>query len=119
MNSPTKRQHDVLSFVVKFRAERGLSPSLSEIGNGVGIAKHTVLGHVQELEKKGLVTRKFATGRSILPTPAGLSCVPNGLSDAERWEKVAGWLHCWALLDSPKTERRIPSLEELFEKASS
>ncbi len=65
-NELTTQQRRVLQFVEAFSAEHGFSPSLREIGQGVGLANvNAVRGHVQALERKGQISRDADKARSI------------------------------------------------------
>jgi len=74
-NELTAQQRRVLRFVEAFSAEHGFSPSLREIGQGVGLANvNAVRGHVQALERKGRIRRDADKARSIrLAGPPSLS----------------------------------------------
>lgn len=53
----TRRQRDILDFFESYTRANGLSPTLEEIANSLGVNKVTVFGHVAELERKGVLTR--------------------------------------------------------------
>ncbi len=54
----TKRQHEVLSFVVNYTKERGYAPSVREIAEGVGVASPaTVHEHLEALRASGHLRR--------------------------------------------------------------
>jgi repressor LexA len=57
MNTVTPRQMDVLKFIRDYRARRGYSPTMQEIGDYLGLSKVTVFEHVGALERKGLLQR--------------------------------------------------------------
>jgi SOS-response transcriptional repressor LexA len=118
--TPTKRQHEVLCFVSDFTQCNGISPTLVEIGDFLGINKSTVSELVSHLRRKALVFKKEGEPRSIQVTDAGAAFVPDGggESEATRWRQVAGWLHTSARLDEQKTGRRTPSLEELYSRTT-
>jgi repressor LexA len=67
MNGPlTKRQHEMLAFIEEFIEERGYSPSLEEIGEGLGLSSlATVHVHLSNLEKKKRIRRAWNRSRSI------------------------------------------------------
>ena len=109
-----------MCFVADFRSTHGLSPTLKEMAEALEVSKVTIHEHVGELIAKKLMTKKPSTSRSVRLTARGMECVPErGVSEARRWEKVAGWLHTWAMLDARKTGRAIPSLEELYRRSKS
>ncbi len=51
----TNRPEEIVSFISDFRRERGISPTMQEIADGVGLAKATVFHHLKNMEKNGLV----------------------------------------------------------------
>ena len=70
----TKRQKDVLDFLVAFETRNGYSPSFEEIAKGVKLSSlATVHKHVTTLERKGYIRRGYNQSRSIeilqLPKP--------------------------------------------------
>ncbi|MGH9452717.1 MAG: transcriptional repressor LexA [Terriglobia bacterium] len=74
----TRRQKQVLDFLVGFINQKGYSPSFEEIGESMGLSSlATVHKHVETLEKKGFIRRGYNQSRSIdvvaLPGP-----VPGG-----------------------------------------
>lgn len=70
----TKRQKDVLNYLVGFINKNGYSPSFEEIGRSMRLTSlATVHKHLQTLEKKGFIRRGYNQSRSIevlqLPKP--------------------------------------------------
>jgi repressor LexA len=70
----TRRQKNVLDFLVGFINQRGYSPSFEEIGDSLGLSSlATVHKHIENLEKKGFIRRRYNQSRSIdviaLPGP--------------------------------------------------
>ena len=65
MAALTPKQKQVLEFVEAYIADRGLAPTYDEIGEAVGTCKVTVLAHLQQLEKKGLIRRVPYASRAI------------------------------------------------------
>jgi repressor LexA len=62
----TRRQKEVLDFLVGFINKRGYSPSFEEIGKGMGLSSlATVHKHLQTLAKKGFVRRGYNQSRSL------------------------------------------------------
>lgn len=53
----TRRQRDILDFFETYTRVHGLSPTLEEIANSLGVNKVTIFGHVAELERKGVLVR--------------------------------------------------------------
>jgi repressor LexA len=68
----TKRQDEMLKFIEQFIAEKRYSPSLEEIGAGIGLSSiATVHVHLRNLEKKKLIRRFWNHSRSIELTDRG------------------------------------------------
>ena len=70
----TKRQKDVLNYLVEFINKKGYSPSFEEIGRSMRLTSlATVHKHLSTLEKKGFIRRGYNQSRSIevlqLPKP--------------------------------------------------
>ncbi len=70
----TKRQKEVLDFLVGFLNKRGYSPSFEEIGRSLKLnSLATVHKHITTLERKGFIRRGYNQSRSIevlqLPKP--------------------------------------------------
>jgi len=67
----TRRQREILTFFETYRRQHGISPTLEEIAQSLGVNKVTVFGHVAELEKKGaLVRSKRGISRGLSPVEA-------------------------------------------------
>jgi repressor LexA len=72
--SLTKRQKEVLNYLVSFINKNGYSPSFEEIANAMKLTSlATVHKHLSTLEKKGFIRRGYNQSRSIevmqLPKP--------------------------------------------------
>ena len=70
----TKRQKQVLDFLVQFKNKNGYSPSFEEIASGLELTSlATVHKHLATLERKGFIRRGYNQSRSIeiltLPRP--------------------------------------------------
>src|SRR3974390_2879466 len=70
----TKRQKEVLDFLVSFHNKHGYAPSFEEIARSLKLTSlATVHKHVTTLEKKGFIRRGYNQSRSIevtqLPKP--------------------------------------------------
>jgi len=70
----TKRQKEVLNYLVIFLNKNGYSPSFEEIGHALKLTSlATVHKHLSTLEKKGFIRRGYNQSRSIevvqLPKP--------------------------------------------------
>jgi repressor LexA len=53
----TKRQRDILDFFQDYTRVQGISPTLEEIAQSLGVNRVTVFGHVAEMERKGVLKR--------------------------------------------------------------
>ena len=68
----TRRQREILTFYEGYRRQHGISPTLEEIAQSLGVNKVTVFGHVAELERKGVLVRsKRGISRGLAPVDAG------------------------------------------------
>lgn len=66
MKKLSKRQNDILKFIKSEVNKKGYPPSVREIGKAVGLASSsTVHGHLDRLEKKGLIRRDPTKPRAI------------------------------------------------------
>ena len=62
----TKRQKEVLDFLVSFHNKHGYSPSFEEIARSLKLTSlATVHKHITTLERKGFVRRGYNQSRSI------------------------------------------------------
>ena len=62
----TRRQKQVLDFLVDFINGQGYSPSFEEFGAGLNLSSlATVHKHMQTLEKKGFIRRGHNQSRSV------------------------------------------------------
>ncbi len=62
----TRRQKQVLDYLVGFINRRGYSPSFEEVGNGLGLSSlATVHKHFETLERKGFIRRGYNQSRSV------------------------------------------------------
>lgn len=53
----TNKQEVVLTFIKKYIASHGISPTIREICDGIGLnSPSTVLAHVENLKNKGYLT---------------------------------------------------------------
>lgn len=86
MSKISNRQQSILEFIKTEVKEKGYPPSVREIGEAVGLASSsTVHGHLDRLEKKGLIRRDPTKPRAIeildqepgeIPFPLAVSKVP-------------------------------------------
>ncbi len=66
MNKISNRQQAILDFIKNEVKDKGYPPSVREIGEAVGLASSsTVHGHLERLEKKGLIRRDPTKPRAI------------------------------------------------------
>jgi repressor LexA len=66
MHKLSTRQQNILSFISKFQFENGYPPTVREIAEAVGLASSsTAHGHLERLEKKGLIRRDPTKPRTI------------------------------------------------------
>ena len=61
----TKKQHEIVKYIQKYQTKHGLSPTLAEIGDSLGITRMTVHEHIGKLEKKGMLKRVRDVSRGI------------------------------------------------------
>src|SRR3979490_1307928 len=62
----TKRQKEVLDFLVAFETKHGYAPSFEEIGKGLKLTSlATVHKHITTLEKKGFIRRGYNQTRPL------------------------------------------------------
>lgn len=61
----TERQLAVLRYFRDFRREQGMSPTLEEAAQALGVSKITIYEHVNQLVKKGAVHRDRAKARAV------------------------------------------------------
>ncbi|MBW7477617.1 transcriptional repressor LexA [Paenibacillus oenotherae] len=86
MSKLSNRQQAILEFIKNEVREKGYPPSVREIGEAVGLASSsTVHGHLDRLEKKGLIRRDPTKPRAIeildqedmeFPFPLAIAKVP-------------------------------------------
>lgn len=59
-------RNEVLSYIKTFISENGYSPTVREIGSGVGLlSSSTVHGHLERLKRDGYITYLEASPRTI------------------------------------------------------
>jgi len=61
----TRKQQSVLEFVAGYQRENGISPTLEEIGQHLGVTRVTAFQHVKSLTDKGAVRTSPLLSRSI------------------------------------------------------
>lgn len=65
MKGYTAKQKAILEFIARSQQERGVTPSLEEIGEQFGVHRVTVFQHVTSLERRGALRRGSHLARSI------------------------------------------------------
>ncbi|MFA5070518.1 MAG: transcriptional repressor LexA [Patescibacteria group bacterium] len=66
MDKLTKKQREILNFILDYQQEHEYSPSYEEIGENFGLAsKATVHAHIQSLKKKGYLTGEAGAPRDL------------------------------------------------------
>lgn len=67
MKPMTPREQDIFNYIIHFRAENLMSPSVREIAEGVGLySPSTVHRHLRNMTEKGWLTMKRGSPRSIV-----------------------------------------------------
>ncbi len=73
----TKRQREILTYLLESKQERGYPPSVREIGAALGLtSSSTVHSHLAALEKKGFIHRDPSKPRAIEILKDGASQPP-------------------------------------------
>jgi len=68
----TKRQKEVLDFIISFRQREGHSPSYTQIASGLNVkSKATIAKHIMTLERQGLLKRRREDGLFVLDPKVG------------------------------------------------
>ncbi|MGE5371127.1 MAG: transcriptional repressor LexA [Solirubrobacterales bacterium] len=66
VNEPTKRQSQILDYIIDITKDRGYPPSVREIGEACGLhSPSTVHMHLTQLEEKGFIRRDPTKPRAI------------------------------------------------------
>jgi repressor LexA len=113
---PTKKQRELLTFIEKFIAEHGYSPSYREIMNGLQYTSvATVALHVNNLIKRGHLRKRDHSARSleVVTTPEPAKVTTNQVAPGEeKWlvEKVE---HAFTQAESLGAEQAENSLDNL------
>ena len=64
MRELTSRQQDVLNFMRTFTARHGVPPTVREIGARFHVTPRAAFDHLRALERKGMLQRRVAAGRT-------------------------------------------------------
>lgn len=68
MSACSSKKWRILSYIIAYRQERGIAPTMREIGNAVGFAStSTVHKYLKAMVSEGLLTAANAKPRSIVP----------------------------------------------------
>ena len=68
----TKRQKEVLDFIISFRQREGHGPSHTQMASGLNVkSKATINKHIKALERQGLLKRRREDGLFVLEVKAG------------------------------------------------
>lgn len=65
MRGYTLKQKQALDFISSYQRQHGLSPTLEEIGDALGVTRVTAFQHVRSLQKKGAIRTTPLLSRSI------------------------------------------------------
>ena len=65
MTSLTPRQREIYLFIDQYHEDHGFSPTQEEIAEGTSISRATLREHLFWLERKGYISQKENTPRSI------------------------------------------------------
>jgi repressor LexA len=66
MTELTDRQAEILKYIIRYKEDHGMSPTIREIGDGNGITVKGASDHVQALIKKGYISTRDKLSRSIV-----------------------------------------------------
>jgi SOS-response transcriptional repressor LexA len=114
---PTKKQKELLSFIEKFIAEHGYSPSYREIMQGLNYTSvATVALHVNNLIKRGHIRKRDRSARSLeVVKSAEPAKVTSNVIDPgeEKWlvEKVE---HAFQQIENVGGELAEASIDHLY-----
>ena len=123
-NKLTERQQEIYEFIRATLAERGIPPSMREVGEKFGIrSTNGVEGHLSALERNGLIVRERGKSRGISlkagERPAAaiplIGRVAAGMPYCRR--KTVKGRSWWTSLSSLSGAAKISSLLKLRERA--
>ena len=64
----SKRERDVLEFICTYRSAYGLSPSIREIGEGLGLhSTSSIQKYIRSLTEQGYLRKTEGKTRSLIP----------------------------------------------------
>lgn len=89
MTKKPRKQLEILQYIYEKQLTSGYPPTIREIGAKVGLASSsTVHGHLDRLQKKGLITKDAEKTRAIKVTPQGMSLLNQDYHNDETKEPV-------------------------------
>jgi repressor LexA len=112
METPTRRQLEILRLIRDFRHRLGYSPTMQEIGDQLGLTKVTVFEHVESLQKKGLLLRGAKHHSRSLQVSPDFQFADESPTHMPLMGKVVAGMPIEAIED-----RQSLDLESLFEPA--
>src|SRR3989441_8496757 len=86
MRELTDKQREVLDFIRSFTARHRVPPTVREIGTRFQVTPRAAFDHLRALERKGMLQRRAATGR----TSRALTLSDTAVSDGYRRIPVLG-----------------------------
>jgi len=96
----TRRQREIIDFIGSFISERGYSPTLEEIGDGLGLSSlATIHKHLKNLESKGMIKRQWNHSRSIQLVDPQTAALMDQVIDIPLLGRVAAGQPIEAVLD--------------------
>jgi len=117
---PTKKQRELLVFIESFITEHGYSPSYREIMSGLNYTSvATVALHVNNLIKRGHLTRRDRSARSLeVVNPAGQITAPkvttNQVAPSEEKWLIQRVEHAFSELENTGGELAESSIDQLY-----
>lgn len=117
----TPRQLEVLRFLCAYHDQRGVMPTVNEIGAGIGVhSKSSVINNLHGLEIRGYIRRLPRKNRAIeilvrpeMPAPVTADALPPELQTklatfcARRGETPANVIHDAVLIHIDSLEARL------------
>lgn len=74
----TSKQKEIYDFIISYMKENLFSPSMREIGMGVGLkSTSSVYTHLKNLQKHNLITMRESEPRTIRPVGYELVRIPD------------------------------------------
>lgn len=74
----TSKQKEIYDFIISYMKENLFSPSMREIGIGVGLkSTSSVYTHLKNLQKNNLITMRESESRTIRPVGYELVRIPD------------------------------------------